>query len=123
VGGVQVNPEMDTHRYDAYIKRHGDDDVVHVYQEENEGHQSLSFTVSDGAGLAELATRDVELMEEDLGPSKKCLRKSNDSLKNKKGVNDLMHVSLKQIQMLMTFDKYNNLLLSLYIYIYLKICY
>jgi glutamine amidotransferase PdxT len=38
----------------------------------------------------------------------------NDSLKNKKGVNDLMHVSLKQIQMLMTFDKY-NLLLSLYI--------
>jgi hypothetical protein len=27
-----------------------------------------------------------------------------------------MHVSLKQIQMLMTFDKY-NLLLSLYIYI------
>jgi hypothetical protein len=31
-------------------------------------------------------------------------------------MNDLMHVSLKQIQMLMTFDKY-NLLLSLYIYI------
>jgi hypothetical protein len=28
-----------------------------------------------------------------------------------------MHMSLKQIQMLMTFDKYNNLLLSLYIYI------
>jgi hypothetical protein len=28
-----------------------------------------------------------------------------------------MHVSLKQIQMLTTFDKYNNLLLSLYIYI------
>jgi hypothetical protein len=42
----------------------------------------------------------------------------NDSLKNKKGVNDLMHVSLKQIQMLTTFDKY-NLLLSLYIYIYI----
>jgi hypothetical protein len=39
-------------------------------------------------------------------------------LKNKKGMNDLMHVSLKQIQMLMTFDKY-NLLLSLYIYIYM----
>jgi hypothetical protein len=47
------------------MKRHDDDDVVHVYQEKNEGHQSLSFTVSDGAGLAELATRDVELMEED----------------------------------------------------------
>jgi hypothetical protein len=46
------------------MERHDDDDVVHVYQEENEGHQSLSFTVSDGAGLAELATRDVELMEE-----------------------------------------------------------
>jgi hypothetical protein len=42
--------------------------------------------------------------------------------KNKKGVIDLMHVSLKQIQMLMTFNKY-NLLLSLYIYIYLEICY
>jgi hypothetical protein len=58
----KVNPEMDTHQYDAYMKRHDDDDVVHVYQEENEGHQSLSFTVSDGAELAELATRDVELM-------------------------------------------------------------
>jgi hypothetical protein len=31
---------------------------------------------------------------------------------------DLMHVSLKQIQMLTTFDNY-NLLLSLYIYIYI----
>jgi hypothetical protein len=68
----KVNPKMDTRRYDAYVKRHDDDDVVHVYQEENEGHQSLSFIVSDGAGLIELATRDVELMEE-LGPSKKRL--------------------------------------------------
>jgi hypothetical protein len=34
-------------------------------------------------------------------------------------MNDLMHVSLKQIQMLTTFDKY-NLLLSLYMYIYLE---
>jgi hypothetical protein len=41
----KVNPEMDTHRYDAYIERHGNDDVVYVYQEENEEHQSLSFTV------------------------------------------------------------------------------
>jgi hypothetical protein len=42
------------------------------------------------------------------------------SLKNNKGVNDLMHVLLKQIQMLMTFDKYNLLLLynnNHYIYI------
>jgi hypothetical protein len=49
---------------------------------------------------------------------KKTFRNQNDSLKNKKGVIDLMHLSLKQIQMLMTFDKY-NLLLSLYIYIYI----
>jgi hypothetical protein len=41
-------------------------------------------------------------------------------MKSKKGVNDLMHVSLKQVQMLTTFDKY-NLLLSLYIYIYIYI--
>jgi hypothetical protein len=50
----------------------------------------------------------------------------NDSLKNKKGVNDLMHVSLKQIQMLTNFDKYNLLLslyINIYIYIYLEICY
>jgi hypothetical protein len=47
-----------------------------------------------------------------------------DSLKNKKDVNDLMHMSLKQIQMPTTFNKYNNLLLllSIYIYIYLEIC-
>jgi glutamine amidotransferase PdxT len=44
----------------------------------------------------------------------------NDLLKNKIDVNNLMHVSLKQIQVLTTFDKY-NLLLSLYIY--LEICY
>jgi hypothetical protein len=58
------------------MNRHNDDDVVHIYQEENEGHQSLSFTVSDGAGLTKLATHDVELMEEEPGPSKKCLQKS-----------------------------------------------
>jgi hypothetical protein len=38
----KVNPEIDTRRYDAYAERYNDDDVVHVYQEENEGHQSLS---------------------------------------------------------------------------------
>jgi hypothetical protein len=48
-----------------------------------------------------------------------AFRNQNNSLKNKKGMNDLIHVSLKQIQMLMTFDKY-NLLLSLYIYIYIS---
>jgi hypothetical protein len=69
----KVNLEMDTHRYDAYMERHDDDDVIHVYQEENEGHQSLSFTVSDGAGLTELATSDVDLMEEEPGPLMKCL--------------------------------------------------
>jgi hypothetical protein len=47
-----------------------------------------------------------------------AFRNQNDLLKNKKGVNNLMHVSLKWIQMLMTFDKY-NLPLSLYIYIYI----
>jgi hypothetical protein len=108
----KINPEMDTHRYDANVERHDDDDdVVHAYQEENEGHQILSFTVFDGVGLVELATRDVELMKEELGPSKKRIRKSKRHAKNKKDMNNLMHVSLKQIQMLMTFDKYNLLLL------------
>jgi hypothetical protein len=78
----KVNPEMDTRRYDVYMERHDDDDVVHVYQEENEGHQSLSFTVSDGVGLVELATHDVELMEEESGPSKKCFQKSKWLAKN-----------------------------------------
>jgi hypothetical protein len=45
-------------------------------KKKNEGHQSLSFTVSDGVGLVELVTRDVEVMEEEPGPSKKCLQKS-----------------------------------------------
>jgi hypothetical protein len=60
----KVNLEIDTCRDDAYVERHDDHDVVHVYQEENEGHKSLSSIVSNGVGLAELATRDVELMEE-----------------------------------------------------------
>jgi serine/threonine protein phosphatase PrpC len=59
----KVNPKMDTRRYDSYMERNNNDDVIHVYQEENEEHQSLSFIVFDGAGLAELTTRDVELME------------------------------------------------------------
>jgi hypothetical protein len=32
--------------------------------------------ISDGAGLTELVIRDVELMEEETGPPKKCLWKS-----------------------------------------------
>jgi hypothetical protein len=48
----KVNLEMDTHRFDGYVERHNDDDVVHVYQEENEGDQGLCLTVSNGAGLA-----------------------------------------------------------------------
>jgi hypothetical protein len=67
------NPEMDTHRYDAYVERHDDGDVIHVYQEEIEGHHR--FTISDGVGLVELATRDVELMEEEPVPSKKHIQK------------------------------------------------
>jgi hypothetical protein len=58
------------------MERHNDDDIIHVYQEENEGDQGLCFTVSDGAGLTELATRDVKLMEDKPGPSKKHLQKS-----------------------------------------------
>jgi hypothetical protein len=56
------------------VERHEDDDVIDVYQEEIEGHQG--FTVSDGAGLVELATRNTNLMQEEPGPSKKRLRKS-----------------------------------------------
>jgi hypothetical protein len=44
----------------------------------------------------------------------------NESMKNNKGMNDIMHMSLKQILMLTTFDKYNILLLydnNHYIYI------
>jgi hypothetical protein len=57
------------------MERHDDVEVVHVYQDENGGHQSLSFTVSDEAGLIQFATCVVELMEEEPGPSKKRLRK------------------------------------------------
>jgi hypothetical protein len=72
----KVNSEMDTRRYDAYVERHDDDDVIHIYHKENEGHQSPSFTVSDGVEFTKLITCDVELMEEEPGPSKKRLQKS-----------------------------------------------
>jgi hypothetical protein len=70
----KVNPKMHPARYDEYMERHEDDDVIDVNQEEIEGHKS--FTVSDGAGLAELATRNADLMQEEPDPSKKRIRKS-----------------------------------------------
>jgi hypothetical protein len=57
---------MHTHRYNENIEGHEDD---HIYQEEIEVDQN--FTVSDGAGLTELDTGDVELLDEEAGPSNK----------------------------------------------------
>jgi hypothetical protein len=51
------------------MERNEEDDV---YQEEIEEHEN--FMVSDGARLTELATRDVELMEEEQGPSKNVFK-------------------------------------------------
>jgi hypothetical protein len=59
-----VNPEIHTRRYDECMERNEEDDV---YQEQFKEHEN--FTVSDGARLTELATRDVELIEEEQGPS------------------------------------------------------
>jgi hypothetical protein len=67
----KVNPEMHTHRYDEYVDGHEDDDI---YQEEIKVDQN--FTVSDGAGLEELDTSNVELFDEEAGPSNKHLKKS-----------------------------------------------
>jgi hypothetical protein len=67
----KVNPEIHTRRYDEYMERNEEEDV---YQEEIEEHKN--FMVSDGARLTKLATCDVELMEEEQGPSKKCFQKS-----------------------------------------------
>jgi hypothetical protein len=53
---------MHTHRYDEYVG-HEDDDI---YQEEIEVDQN--FLVSDGAGLIELDTGDVQLLDEEAGP-------------------------------------------------------
>jgi hypothetical protein len=71
----KVNPEIHTRRYDEYMERNEKDDV---YQEEIEEHKN--FMVSDGARLIELATRDIELMEEEQGPSKKHFQKSQGPL-------------------------------------------
>jgi hypothetical protein len=67
----KINPEIHTRRYDEYMKTNEEDDV---YQEEIEVHEI--FMVSDRARLTELATCDVELMEEEQGPSRKRIRKS-----------------------------------------------
>jgi hypothetical protein len=60
--------------------------------------------VSDGAGLVEIDTSDVELLDEEAGPSKNAFENQSVFLKDKKYVNDLMHVSQKQILMVTTFD-------------------
>jgi hypothetical protein len=54
---------MHTRQYDKYIEGHEDNDI---YQEEIEVDRN--FTVSDRAGLAELDTGDVELLDEEAGP-------------------------------------------------------
>jgi hypothetical protein len=67
----KVHPEMHTRQYDEYVKGHEDDDI---YQEEIEVDHN--FTVSDGAGLIESYTGDVELLDKEAGPSNKRLQKS-----------------------------------------------
>jgi hypothetical protein len=62
---------MHTPQYDEYIEGHEDNDI---YQEEIEVDQN--FTVSDGVGLVELDTGDLELLDEEADPSNKHLRKS-----------------------------------------------
>jgi hypothetical protein len=63
--------KMHTHRYDEYVEGHEDDDI---YQEEIKVDQN--FMISDRAGLIELDTSGVELLDEEAGPSKKRLQKS-----------------------------------------------
>jgi hypothetical protein len=59
-----VNPEIHIRRYDEYMERNEED----VYQEKIE--EGENFMISDGARLTKLATRGVEVMEEESGPSK-----------------------------------------------------
>jgi hypothetical protein len=66
----KVRPKMHSRQYDENVVRHEDDDI---YQEEIEVDKN--FTVSDGADLAELDTSDVELLDEEAGPSNKRLKK------------------------------------------------
>jgi hypothetical protein len=90
---------MHTRRYDEYVEGYDDDDI---YQEEIEVDQN--FMISDGASLTELDTDDVELFYEEACPSKNAFKNQSVFLKDKKDVNNLMHVLRKQILMLMTFD-------------------
>jgi hypothetical protein len=62
---------MHSRQYDEYIEGHEDDDI---YQEEIEVDEN--FMVSNGTGLAKLDTGDVELLDEEAGPSNKWLQKS-----------------------------------------------
>jgi hypothetical protein len=66
---------MHTHRYDECVEGHKVEDI---YQEEIQVDQN--FTVSDGVGLTELDTSDVELLDEEAGPSNKRLQKSKNLL-------------------------------------------
>jgi hypothetical protein len=61
---------MHTHQYNEYVEGHEDDDI---YQEEIKVDQN--FMVSDGAGLAELDTSNVELLDEEADPSNRWLQK------------------------------------------------
>jgi hypothetical protein len=74
----KVHPKMHTRQYDEYVQGHEDDDI---YQEEIEVDQD--FMVSNGAGLVELDTCDVELLDEEAGPSNKCLQTSKCFLERK----------------------------------------
>jgi multidrug resistance efflux pump len=75
VVSYKVRPEMHTRRYDEYVEGHEDDDI---YQEEIE--VDYNFMVSNGAGLVELDTGDVELLDEEAGPSRKHIQKSKQLL-------------------------------------------
>jgi ketosteroid isomerase-like protein len=66
----KVNPKIHTCRYDEYMERNEED----VYQEEIE--EGENFKIFDGARFTELSTCGIEVMEEESGPSKKHLRKS-----------------------------------------------
>ena len=73
----KVPPEVHPNRYDEYNRSTEDDDIVEVYQEDNE-EENEDFTVSDGIGLVhELASLVGELLVDEPGPSTTTTRKSN----------------------------------------------
>jgi hypothetical protein len=61
----KVNPKIHTYRYDEYMERNVEEDV---YEEEIE--EGENFMVSNEARPTELATRGVEVMEEESSPAK-----------------------------------------------------